>query len=571
MLESLSIRNYAIIDEMKIGFSDGLIVITGETGAGKSIVVDAFELVLGARASSEMVRSGGDFMSVCGVFNINNDSLLKEIPFETDNGILILRREVRSDGSSRCFVNDSPVTLKTLKELGDRLVDLHGQHDHQSLLNTMEHVNFLDGYGRIYDLAEEVKDLFNESVKITNQINELELKLQNLNRDSELHRFQINEIEEAKLSSDEDTTLSNDIQRLSRAVELKLLGWELFQELSEAEDSISERFGELTSRIEHLSRYDPELGSFMEKTEELSSGISDLANSFREYAEKIDDDPASLAEMEERLSRIEKIKKKYGPGLDDVFNYLNEIKKKSVGKEEIEAKLAKSKLRKEEIEAKLADSAMMLSKKRKETAPRLSKNVETHLSQLGMSGANLVVDIDKFEGPVKLQINNQTLSVGKDGFDRVEFLISANPGEPLKSLVKVASGGEVSRIMLALKLTLMNAAPVPTMVFDEIDIGISGRIAEAVGQKILELSKSRQVLVITHLPQIAVMANNHFSARKFVRDGRTYTELVHLDEEARQKELATLLSGETLTDTALAHAKKLMDKADSHKPESKNY
>lgn len=569
MLESLSIRNYAIIDEMTIEFSDGLIVITGETGAGKSIVVDAFELVLGARASSEMVRSGADCMSVCGVFNINEDPLLNEIQFETDKGILILRREVRADGSSRCFVNDRPVTLKTLKELGDRLVDLHGQHDHQSLLNITEHVNFLDGYGRFSALADEVEDLFNESVKIRNQIDELELQIRNLNRDSELHRFQINEIEEAKIAPGEDAAVSNDIQKLSRAVELKSLGWEVFQELSEAEGSIGERFGELTSRIEHLSRYDSELCSFMEKIEELSVGISDLANSFREYTEKIVDDPASLEEMEERLALIERIKKKYGPGLNDVFNCLDEIKKETVGKEELEAKLADSKLRKKEIESKLTDRAFMLSKKRKEIAPRLSKKVETHLSQLGMQEARLVIDIDKYEGPDKLLINDQAVPVGKDGFDRVEFLISANPGEPPKSLVKVASGGEVSRIMLALKLTLMNAVPVPTMVFDEIDIGISGRIAEAVGQKMLELSESRQVLAITHLPQIAVMANYHFSARKSFNGERTFTKLLLLDEKARQKELATLLSGETLTDTALAHAKKLMDKVDSHKSGSK--
>jgi len=565
MLESLSIRNYAIIDEMTIEFSDGLNVITGETGAGKSIVVDAFELVLGARASSEMVRSGADNMSVCGVFNINGDPLLDEIPFETDNGILIIRREVRADGSSRCYVNDSPVALKTLKGLGDRLVDLHGQHDHQSLLNTSEHVNFLDGYAGISILAGEVEKLLNETVKIRNQIDELESNIRNLDRQSELYKFQVEEIERAKIVPDEDITLSNDIQRLSRATELKALGWEVFQELSEAEGSIVERFGELTSRIEHLSRYDSELGSFMEKIEELSVGVNDLANSFREYAEKIYDDSATLADMEERLALIEKLKKKYGPGLEDVFNYLDKIKKETLGKDELEAKLASIKLKKNELESRLADRALMLSRKRKKIAPHLSKKVETHLSQLGMRGARLVIDIDKYEGTNKLLINGQSVSVGKDGFDKIEFLISANPGEPPKSLVKIASGGEVSRIMLALKLALMDAAPVTTMVFDEIDIGISGRIAEAVGQKMMELSETRQVLTITHLPQIAVMANHHFSARKNVHGERTYTELVLLNEEARQKELATLLSGETLTDTALAHAKKLMDKVDNSK------
>jgi len=565
MLESLTIQNYAIIVEMTVDFSNGLNVITGETGAGKSIVIDAFELVLGARASSEMVRSGAGSMSVSGVFNVNEDFYKDEFPFEIDKGVLILRREVRADGSSRCFVNDRPVTLKTLKDLGDCLVDLHGQHDHQSLLNVSEHVNYLDGYGKLSSLAREVEYLFNEMVKIRKKIDELELKIENLNRDRELFTFQINEIEKANISPGEDSELSNEIKRLSRAVELKSLGWELFQELSEAEGSIGERLGELTSRIEYLSHCDSELDAFMKKIEEITFGVSDLAGSFREYSEKINDDPSVLAEMEERLALLEKMKKKYGHGLDDVFGYLEKIKKECEKEQEFEEKLADLKLRKQEIELQLADSTLRLSKKRKEIAPRLSKKVETHLSQLGMSGARLVIDINKFEGLDKLQINDQLIPVGKDGFDSVEFLISANPGEPPKSLVKIASGGEISRIMLSLKLALVHAVNVPTMVFDEIDLGVSGRVADAVGKKMLQLSETRQVLAITHLPQIAVMGSRHFSARKNVRGGRTYSELVLLDESARQRELATILSGETMTDTALAHAKKLMDKVKNRK------
>ncbi len=565
MLESLTIQNYAIIDEMTVDFSDGLNVITGETGAGKSIVVDAFELVLGARASSEMVRSGAGNMSVSGVFSINEDFYQDDIPLEIGKGILILRREVRVDGSGRCFVNDRPVTLKTLKDLGDRLVDIHGQHDHQSLLNVSEHVSYLDGYGKFSALAGKVEHLFNEMIKIRKKIDELELKIKNLNRDRELYKFQINEIGEANISPGEDIELSNDIKRLSRAVELKGLGWELFQELSEAEGSIGGRLGELTSRIEYLSHCDSELDFFMKKIEEITFGVSDLAGSFREYSEKINNNPAVLAEMEERLELLEKMKKKYGPSLDDVFNYLEKIKKECEKEEEFEVKLDDLKLRKGEIESQLADSALRLSKKRKEIAPRLSKKVETHLSQLGMSGARLVIDIHKFESPDEVQINNQLVPVGKDGFDSVEFCISANPGEPPKSLVKIASGGEVSRVMLSLKLALVHAVNVPTMVFDEIDLGVSGRVADAVGKKMLQLSEIRQVLAITHLPQIAVMGSRHFSARKNVRGGRTYSELVLLDESARQQELATLLSGETMTDTALAHAKKLMDEVKNQK------
>ncbi|MFC1540953.1 DNA repair protein RecN [Candidatus Latescibacterota bacterium] len=560
MLKSLTIRNYAIIDEISVEFSDGLNVITGETGAGKSIVVDAFELVLGARTSSEMVRTGTDSMSVTGVFSFDACILPGDISFDVDDSILILRREIRADGSGRCFVNDRPVTLKTLKELGDCLVDLHGQHDHQSLLNVSEHITFLDSYGNISALSSEVERLYNEMVKIRKKINDLETNINNLTRDRELYEFQINEIETANISTREDIELDNELKRLQRAVDLKSLGWELFQKLSEADGSIGEKLGELSSQVEHLSRHDTELKSYLEKIEALSLEVNDLADSFREYSEKINDDPAYLTELEDRLALIERIKKKYGPGLDDVFNYLKKIKKEFEKEEELESKLAELKRKSDYIESKLTENALMLSDKRKSAAPLLSKKAEEHLSELGMNSARLIIDIKPFDGPDKLDIKGEPIPVGKDGFDNAEFLISANPGEQPKSLAKIASGGEISRVMLSLKLALSDAVKVPTMVFDEIDIGVSGRIADAVGKKMRQLSDKRQVLTITHLPQIAVMGKNHYSARKDVVDGRTYSKLVLLDESEREKELASMLSGETMTDTAFAHAKELLDK-----------
>jgi DNA repair protein RecN (Recombination protein N) len=565
MLKSLTIQNYAIIDEMTVEFSDGLNVITGETGAGKSVVVDAFELVLGARASSDMVRTGAAGMSVTGVFGFDDETGRVDIPVEIDDGLLILRREIRADGTGKCYINDRPVTLKTLKELGDRLVDLHGQHDHQSLLNVSEHITFLDSYCSLLPLSAEVARLYNEMVAIRKKIAALESKINTLARDKELYEFQINEIESADISPDEDTELVNEIKRLLRAVDLKSLGWELFQKLSEADGSIGETLGEISTRIEHLSRHDSELTAFLEKVETVSVGVNDLADSFREYAEKINDDPAYLAEMEERLGTIETLKNKYGPALDDVFNYLKRIKKEFEREEELEGELSDLRRKKDEIESSLAKNALSLSQKRKTAAPRLSKNAEEHLSELGMGNASLVIDIKRFDGPDTLEIDGESVPVGKDGFENIEFLISANPGEPPKSLVKIASGGEISRVMLSLKLALAHAVNVPTMVFDEIDIGVSGRIAEAVGKKMLQLSGNRQVLTITHLPQIAVMGTSHFSVRKNVDGGRTYSELILLDEISREKELASLLSGETMTDTALAHAKELLDRVRAEK------
>ena len=373
MLESLTVKNYAIIDSMTVEFSGGFNVITGETGAGKSIVVDALELILGARFSSEMIRSGSEDMSVCGLFNIDSGSLPDDMSFETDDGVLIIRREIRKDGTGRCFINDNPVTLKKLKELGNQLVDLHGQHDHQSLLNASEHVKYLDSYGALSRLAQETEDLYCEIVEKRTEIHELQIKIENLVRDRELYKFQVREIEEAQLAPGEDTALENDIKRLSSAAELKSLGWEIFQELSENEGSIGERIGQLSSKVDYLSKYDSALDSFVEKIEEISVGLFDLANTFREYAEKIEDDSAALAEMEERLVLVEKIKKKYGPSLEDVFKYLGEIKKEIHGIEEYEEKIAGLKLREKEMELKLTECASLLSEKEKRLHPVLKR------------------------------------------------------------------------------------------------------------------------------------------------------------------------------------------------------
>ena len=559
MLESLTIRNYAIIDEMTAEFAGGLNVITGETGAGKSIVVDALELVLGARASADMIRAGASSLEVSGVFTSDKTIVESLLSFDAEEGTLILRREVRSDGNNRCFVNDRPVTLRILKELGNRLVDFHGQHDHQSLLDVSEHVSFLNGYGGLVSLANDVGSRYGEMLSIRGSVEKLKNAVEAARRDNELYTFQLEEIDRAKITPGEDNELDAAIKKLARAGELKALGWRIFQELSDAEGSVAQRLGELAADVEDMSEYDNELAPHLERMAELVDGVEDVARFFRGYADSIDDDPDTLAEMEERLVLIERLKKKYGRSLEDVFEYREKINREleSAGHSGEELAGLESKLK--EVESRLAGRAHELSVKRKKAAPRLAKEVESHLAELGMSGAQLIIDIQDCEGSEKVVLDGKPVSITDNGFDRVEFLISANPGEPPRPLVKVASGGEISRIMLSLKLTLMDANRVPTMIFDEIDVGVSGRVAESVGKKLLKLTGQRQALVITHLPQIAVMAERHFSARKRVIQDRTLAGLKLLDDKMRQREIASLLSGETLTDTALAHAKELME------------
>ena len=560
MLESLTIRNYAIIDELAVSFSPGLNVITGETGAGKSIVVDAFELILGARASSEMIRSGMETLAVSAVFRIDAALLPDEVPALSDDGCLIIRREVRADGSGRCFINDMPVTVRILKALGDRLVDLHGQHAHQSLFDVTRHVEFLDKYGGFAELSETVAAGYRELAEIKRTIKNREERIERMSRDRDLHRFEREEIARADLKPDEDRTLDEELMRLTRAFELKSLGQEVFGALSESEDSLGERLDALSGKIGQLARYDGTLEPLLAKMDELSITVKDIAETFREYADGIDDDPTAAERVDERLALVERLKKKYGPSLGEVFEYFEKLGRESSDSEVLERELDDLRGHLAAVEKELFDRAHELSARRRKTAPGLAAEVEEHLARLGMPGARLVTDIGPLTGGERIAHGGKEVSVGPEGIDKVEFTFSANPGEQPKPLVKIASGGEISRVMLSLKLALIQVADVPTMVFDEIDIGVSGRIADAIGKMIRALAKKRQVLTITHLPQIAVMADTHFSARKRIAGGRTVTDLVLLDDKARQIELASLLSGDTLADTALAHAKELMER-----------
>lgn len=558
MLESLSIRNFAIIDELTVEFSPGLTVITGETGAGKSIVADALELVLGARSSTELIRGGEEFLSVTGVFRLDSLPGDGEFAVEAEDGMYILRREIRADGSGRCYINDRPVTLRALKSLGDRLVDLHGQHDHQSLLAVPEHIRFLDGFGGLVPLAREVAGLHAGYTGVLAAIDSLRERIAAGLRDRELFRFQLEEIRDAAIKPDEDTGIEREILRLSRAADLKLLGMQAFSELSDGEGSVVDRLGGLSARIGGLARFDSALESLLGEIRGIAGGVGDLAREFRAYGERVEDDPAALAELEDRLAVIEKLKKKYGPSLDEVFAYYQKISGETEGIEHLEESLAERESEAALLHAQFAERAELLSRKRHEAAPRLAGEVEAHLRELGMSGARLTVRVSPCENGCEITAGGKRVFGGRNGFDDVEFLIATNPGEPPRSLVKAASGGEVSRVMLSMKLALNETDSVPTMVFDEIDTGVSGRIAEAVGLKLRKLAESRQTIAITHLPQIAAMGDSHFSARKQVEDNRTRTRLVALDDAMRAEEIAAMLSGAALTETALAHAWELL-------------
>lgn len=558
MLESLTIRNFAIIDEMTVEFHDGLSVITGETGAGKSIVIDALELVLGARGSTDLIRAGESELEVSAVFTDIDDRLFEHLPFDNEEGILILRRQMREDGVGRCYANDRPVTVRTLKTIGDRLVDLHGQHDHQSLFSVPEHIHFLDEFASLDVQAEKVRHLHNELAGLSNEIVELKRRVEQGEREHELNLFQMQEIDKAELVPGEDDALEADIQRLSHASELKEFGYQAFHMLSEAEGSIGETAGNIAGQLEDLSASDHTLRTPLDMMSQILDQVQELSSFFRHYADSIDDDPSALAECEDRLKVIERVKNKYGPTIENVLSFRNRLESASNEVTDVMARIEELESRIGSLRGELIREARSLSIKRVQAAPDLSREVETHLAELGMAHARLVVDVSPVKTGLTVDDEGTTVTIGANGMNRVEFMFSANPGEEPKSLSKIASGGEISRVMLSLKLALTTAVHVPTMVFDEIDTGVSGRVAEAVGNKILALAGIRQVLVITHLPQIAGKAHCHFSARKKVSGDRTIASLVRLDDEMRQEELAAMLSGDILTDAARAQARQLM-------------
>ena len=558
MLESLTIRNFAIIDEMTVEFHDGLSVITGETGAGKSIVIDALELVLGARGSTDLIRAGESELEVTAVFTNIGDGLFEHLPFENEDGILILRRQMREDGVGRCYANDRPVTVRTMKTIGDRLVDLHGQHDHQSLFSVAEHIYFLDEFASLDKQAENVRRLYNELAGMSNEIVELKRRVEQGEREHELNLFQMQEIDKAELIPGEDDALEADIRRLSHASELKEFGYQAFQMLSEADGSIGESAGIIAARLEDLSTSDHTLRTPLDMMSQILDQVQEMSSFFRHYADSIDDDPTALAECEERLKVIERVKNKYGPTIEDVLAFRRRLESASNEVNDIKTRIDELETRMNSLRGDLIKEARSLSEKRIQAAPDLSREVEAHLAELGMAHALLVVNVSPVTSGLAINVDGKAITIGANGMDRVEFMFSANPGEDPKSLTRIASGGEISRVMLSLKLALTTAVHVPTMVFDEIDAGVSGRVAEAVGNKILALAGIRQVIVITHLPQIAGKAHSHFSARKKVIGDRTTATLVHLDDEMRQEELAAMLSGDILTDAARAQARQLM-------------
>ncbi len=566
MLKSLLIKNYALIEEISVDFSSGLTIITGETGAGKTILIDALGLLLGERASTEMIRTGAEKAIVEGVFHFNGNARVADILRASENDItdeLIVRRELTTKGQSRCFVNDSPVSVSLLKEIGDELVDLHGQHEHQSLLRPETHIDFLDDFGGYKKEITSYQTVFRSLAELTRKKRELQDQENEVKAKKSLYEFQIKEIDAVNPQTGEENQLESELKILENTEKLNELTNGIHQLLYEAEHSVRDSLIKARKMVEQLAEID---GTFTESIGEARSAeviVEELSKQVQNYASRIEFNPERLEKIRERLGALSLLKKKYGGTIDLLIEFRKKIGEEFTFAENFDVELSKLEKELELLRTECGVKASFLTQKRKESAKKLEQAILTSIAELGIQKAKFTTviqqrTIDKSNTMLSVKVGNQLFEATSKGVDHVEFFISTNVGEDVKPLVKVASGGEVSRIMLALKGALADSDKTPLLIFDEIDTGVSGRIGQSVGLSLKKLSQHHQVIAITHLPQIAGLADAHFAVEKIETNKKTSTRLRKLETEERVREVAKLMSGAEVTEAGLKSARELM-------------
>jgi DNA repair protein RecN (Recombination protein N) len=563
MLRSLQIKDYALIGLINVEFGKGLNIITGETGAGKSILIDAMGLLLGERASNEVVRKGANKSIVEGIFDVEGNKKVKKLLKQNeidDYPELILRREVSLKGTNRCFINDTPGALSLLKEIGNILVDLHGQHEHQSLLRTETHIDYLDEIGNYDDLLTKYQSKYEELIKTEREIDKLKKREAILIEKKEIYEFQIKEIDHASPEEGEDDKLDDELKILENSEKLAELSSEVYQILYEADKSVHDLIVNVKNDLSKLAEIDKSFTELSNEAETMLVLINDISSFVRSYKSKIDLEPVHIEEVRERLGAINMLKKKYGGTVESVLEYRKKIGEEFELADNFSARITElnNKLNSMRIEAgKLAKN---ISEKRKTESKNVKKGIEDSLKELGISNPNFKTEIQN-ELAVDsnfITVNGKSIKCSAKGADKVEFFISANQGEDPKPLAKVASGGEISRIMLALKSTLAKNDKLPLLIFDEIDVGVSGRIAQKVGNVLKDLAEYHQIIAITHLPQIAGLADHHYEIKKTDDKIRTSSSIEKLTDEGRVREVAKLMSGEKVTKASIRGAQELM-------------
>lgn len=551
MLTDLTIKNLAIIDSLTVSFAAGLNILTGETGAGKSIIIDAVNLLLGSRGGSDLIRSGADEAIVEAIFDLSGQPALRGQLAEKGidcEGELLVKRVIASSGKSRVFINGSMATVSLLSEIARHLVNIYGQHESQTLLRVENHLAMLDGYAGLHVLRDDFGQVYRAHRRLLEELRQLEEGERDTLRRMDILTYQIDEIAAAALVASEDEQLEQEKNLLAHAEKLLSRTEGAYDTLYAGERPLLGSLRTVETAVAEAAKFDPSLQPLVESLSSAYLQLEDASLSLRDYAARIETDPSRIQAVDDRLELIRRLKKKYGGSIEEILDChaamtleLQQLQ----GREESRELLAD---RRGDLEKELARLGSDLSSKRRLAAGRMQAALEEELHQLAMTHARMVVQIDALAQP------------REHGFERIEFLFSPNPGEPPKPLAKIASGGELSRIMLAMK-QLHPESDVPTLIFDEVDTGIGGATSALVGKKLQAVASRQQVLCITHLPQVAAHADCHYKVEKHVAADRTSTSVTPLNEDGRVEEIARMLGALVITDKSRAHARELLQHA----------
>ena len=550
MLSELRIENFAIIQNLELSFKKGLVIVTGETGAGKSILLDAIMALVGGRVDATMVRSGAERAILEAVFILPDETkneiqaILEREALDDSENTVTLGREIRSEGRTVARVNGRSVNVSLLKELGGYLVDIHGQAEHLSLLDVRSHLSLLDRFAGVEAELAEYRKHYQTLNQIRKELAALKTLEAEAERKSELLKFQAEEIEGADLKAGEEEELDQERNRLANAENLTASAQRALVLLDEGgpeAQSVTDLLGEVTQLLSGLARIDASRQALSDQAEEAAAQISEIARDLQHYLDEIEFNPRRLEQVENRLELVHQLKRKYGGSIAAINEYGKQARAQLEAITHAEERLAELSADEGQAIQQVVRAGQGLSARRRQAAEQLSRGVEAELNDLSMQGAQFAVNLTYAPDAQGVKLpSGDTIAFDPNGFDQVEFLIAPNPGEGLKPLVKIASGGETSRLMLALKNVLAKADFVPTLIFDEIDQGIGGRVGTVVGEKLWNLSHEHQVMCVTHLPQLAAFGDQHYHVLKQVNDGRTTTAVQNLDENGRIVELAQM-------------------------------
>lgn len=563
MIKSLYIKDYALIDELEVPFEEGLNILTGQTGAGKSIIIGALNMILGERADTEVIRQGSTKAIAEAIIRVDDGANIRQlldenaVDFRRD---MILRREIRDSGS-RGFINDTPVTISVLREVGDYLVDLHGQHDHQLLLKEENHRSVVDAFGEVQPLLEAYQESYKKLKDLQKELRNLQKRESELEEKLELYRFQVQELKDAELKADEEEELETEMNLLDNAEELDQKAAAVVELGSTAEANVVDLLSAMKLHLEDIARIEPEFETYLEEISTARISIQEMVSFAERYRSGIEFNQQRLDELRQRQSELNRLQKKYNRTVPQLIEYLDEIRRELNLAENFDLEIQELEQQLQEVADEVAERAIDLHEIRLDVGKRLSDSIVSELKNLGIPNAKFEVRVDwQHTEKSPVMINGTPVEPMEHGCDIIRLFISTNKGEEPKPLAKIASGGEVSRVMLALKSILAKEQSLPVMIFDEIDTGISGEISEKVGRTMRRLSGQCQIIAITHQPQIASQAHKHYRVQKVEDGDRTVTKIIPLSNDEHITEVAGLMSGEDITEAALKSAQELIDK-----------